>query len=283
MYKDGKWARAILAQQREDGSFGFFHTLSKSSNSPITTEQALRRLLALGFTAEDAPVRKTLDYLESCLAGERTIPDRRERGHSWELFVSMMLSVWIRFLTPHNGRANAVARQWGGVITSAFSSGSYVDADYRHAYGDIFGRKPEGGRLEDFVTFYQVALLAGEVDAQTEHRLLDYVLRHTSGIYYLYGKPLITPPAFQSRETSSYLAAIELLSRYPYSAEQLAFAAAWLEQHRDADDGWDMGAAAKDGVYFPRSDSWRTRELRRHDCTERITQLLKRLHAAGPD
>ena len=36
--------KEILAQQDENGLWGNFHTLSKPSKAPITTEQALRRL-----------------------------------------------------------------------------------------------------------------------------------------------------------------------------------------------------------------------------------------------
>lgn len=40
---------------------------------------------------------------------------------------------------------------------------------------------------------------------------------------------------------------------------------------------WDLGAKAKDNVYFPLADSWRKAEDRRADCTERIERLLQRL------
>jgi hypothetical protein len=44
-FKDGKWVKKILELQHKDGSWGYFHTLSKpTSKQPITTEQALRRL-----------------------------------------------------------------------------------------------------------------------------------------------------------------------------------------------------------------------------------------------
>ena len=36
-----------------------------------------------------------------------------------------------------------------------------------------------------------------------------------------------------------------------------------------------MGVEAKDGIQFPLSDSWRTKELRIKDCTYRIEKLIK--------
>lgn len=49
MHKDGKWARAIIALQEDDGKWGCFHSLSQFYNSPVTTEQALCRLERLGY------------------------------------------------------------------------------------------------------------------------------------------------------------------------------------------------------------------------------------------
>ncbi|MDE6906674.1 MAG: hypothetical protein K2P21_00685 [Lachnospiraceae bacterium] len=52
MHKDTKWAKQIISMQREDGAWGDFHTLSSSSNSPLTMERALRRLERLGFKSK---------------------------------------------------------------------------------------------------------------------------------------------------------------------------------------------------------------------------------------
>ena len=277
MSKDGKWAAQILAQQRADGSFGFIHTLSQGSGSPIPTEQALRRLLVLGYTTEDKSIRRALAYLVTCLEGQQKIPDRQEKGHSWDLFVELMLSAWVRLLTHENAHANRVAALWRDIITGAFSSGAYSPADYTAVYTAAYGDKPHGPRLEDFVTFYQVSLLAGQLEPATERLVLNYLLHHEGGVYYLYRDPLAVPPPFCSRQASQYLGVLELLARYSTAPDALGFAADWLLQNQQPDGGWDMGAKAQDGVYFPLSDSWRTPALRQHDCTQRIQRLLDRL------
>jgi len=68
-YKSEKIAQQIIALQNEDGTWGNeFHSLSiPSGKKPLTTEQALRRLKNLGFTIEDLPVRKAVDYMIACL------------------------------------------------------------------------------------------------------------------------------------------------------------------------------------------------------------------------
>lgn len=138
----------------------------------------------------------------------------------------------------------------------------------------MFERKPKGGRLTDFVSFYQISLLPGMLDRQTESLMLDYILKHESGIYNVYESRLDVPPAkFQSKEASRYLAAVELLARYESGKHKLSFAYDWLKANQQLSGRWDMGSAAKDGVYFPLSDRW-DNTTRIIDSTHRISKLL---------
>jgi len=277
MYKNGKWATAIIALQDDEGKWGQFHSMSRPSDRPITTEQALRRLERLGFTFEDACIQKAVAYMNECLNG-KAIPDPREKLHDWDIFCALMLSTWIRRFTPDNAKANRVSEKWAHVITRAFAGGTYDHEAYVSAYRETMGLKPAGGRLVDFVNFYPVSLLQGALDAKTEAALLDYIIGKPDGIYYIYEKRLSEPPAcFESRETGRYLAAVELLSGYACAKEKLSFVADWLRQNQKADGTWDLGPAANDKVYLPLSDSWRKKETRIADCTERISALLRAL------
>ncbi len=279
-HRNGLWAREIIVQQHEDGTWGhMFHSLAvPDGKHPLTTEQALRRLWRLGFTAEDEPVRRALDCMTACLRGERKIDDYWEKGHDWALYTRLMLAAWVRIFELENPEALAVARQWAQVMAAAFASGSYDHRAYLAAYEQVLGSPAKGAREGDFVVFYQMALLQGVLDAETESRMLDYVLAHPAGMYYIYNKPLdILPESFASREASCYLAAIEVLAGYASAPAKLGFVAEWLEANRDENGQWDMGAKAKDNVYFPLSDSWRKADMRKADCTERMEKLLGRL------
>ena len=73
-HRTGKWAAAILAEQKPDGTWpGTFHGLALPGKGPLTTEQALRRLHALGFTIAAEPIRRIVNTMASCLRGERKI------------------------------------------------------------------------------------------------------------------------------------------------------------------------------------------------------------------
>ncbi len=282
-HKNGVHAQKLIALQREDGAWGHFHSLSQISGSPVTTEQALRRLERLGFTKSDPPIQKALSYMRACLAGEKEIPDRREKTHDWDMFTRTMLAAWIRRFTKADALANEIAAQWGKTVSAAYEDGHYDHGAYLAAYRGTFGARPFGGRLIDFRAFYEISLVSATLDPRVERAFSKDVLSHPTGIYYVYGATLLSPPEdFSSKDASRYLAAVELMLEYESSACRtlLSPAAKWLKAHRGADGLWDMGAKVKDNIYFPLSDSWRTASDRKRDCTERIMRALERLEKA---
>ena len=269
----------LLALQRPDGSWGQFHTLSMPTNAPPTTEQALRRLRVLGYTAQDKPIQRAIAYMERHLPAP--VPTIFfEKKHDPKIFTDLMLATWLRLFVPDHPGALRVARQWAAVVEAAFQNGERDHALYLQAFQEQFGKlpHPKAWRLVNFDGFYQIALLQGMLTPKTENAMLDYLLAHPEGIAYIYWTaPLNRPPAeFDSRQASHYLAAIELLAGYALAPEKLGFVQDWLAQNRVGGQ-WDLGPRAKDGVYLPLSDSWRRAEDRRADCTARITKLLEHL------
>jgi hypothetical protein len=278
-YKNTKWAREILSLQRADGSFGFFHTLSNPTKAqPITTEQAIRRLRVLGFTGEDEPIERAMEYIEACLKGDIVIPDRREKHRDWDVFLRLMFASWIKSFYPNNSLAKEVAIQWANIIENSFRGEDYNHEVYIKTYFDTFKIVPRCGRLADFITYYQVLILQGMLKPDTERKVLNFIVNNETGIYYIYGSKILNlPRVFASKETSRYLSAVELLADYTYAKEILGFVVEWLFENKGEDGYWDMGAMSKDGIYYPLSDSWRSAETRKKDCTIRIENLLAKL------
>jgi len=288
MYQDTKAAREILRAQQPNGLWGLFHTLGEPKKAPLSTEQALRRLQILGYTISDEPIGRTVHFMEDCLKGKRQMPDRREKTHNWDLFTDLMLATWVRRFTLSVPAANAVAEKWAAVIGAAFSAGEYRQPDYVRAYRNVFGIEPKGPRFKDFVSFYQVSLLQNTLPPDLEEMLVDYILHHPAGIYYIYDRPVgnaylnVLPEAFASKKASRYLGAMELLIPYRHGRSKLRFAADWLLENRDENGFWDMGGAVRDQVYFPLSDSWRKEETRIQDCSYRVRRWLAEFSAEEP-
>lgn len=275
-YRNGKWANKILAMQHSDGGWGCFHTLSGDSTTPITTEQALSRLELLGYTAADECMQKAIAHMEELLL-TKTLPEGNEKTSDFATFVGLIVAARILRLTSCCKPANEIAQKWAQIITLAFRSGGYSQDDYETGYVQIFGRKPKGGRLSDFVNFYQISLLIGLLDKPTESLMMDYILNHENGIYYVYENRLdVLPEEFQSKKASRYLAAVELLIQYESGKQRLSFVRDWLKTHQQTDGTWDMGQASKDGIYFPLSDRW-DKASRTIDCTHRIRKLFTTL------
>ena len=280
-YKDGKWARQIVELQKDDGTWGTcFHTLSQPvKDKPLTIEQALRRLWVLGFTKDDPPIRKVLDYMTACLRGERKMDDTWEKTHNWPLYTKLMLSTWVKLFDPGNELALGFARRWARVIEAAFASGGYDQDDYTKAYVSEFSSNPRGSRETDVIHFYNVLLFEGVLPTQTENLWIEKVLSHPDGVYYLNSKKQlnIVPETLASKEASRWLGALELLTGYSCAREKLKFASDWLNTRMDEGGRWDFGSEARDGIYFPLSDSWRKVEDRKGDCTHRVKLFLEKL------
>lgn len=286
-YKDSRWASEIIDLQKDDGSWGFFHSLSNPSReNRWTTEKALRRLEILGYTVHDRPIARAVSYMHDCLTGKKSIPDRREKLHNWDIFTALILSTWIRRFTKEDDAAHTVGKKWAEIITRAFECGAYDHDRYVRVYKEVHELPPRGGRLLDIVNFYHVSLMSDLLDYRTASALVEYVLQFQTGIYYIYETRLSElPQEFKSKAACRYLSAIELLAEYenPGCREKLGFVAEWLRNNREPEGYWDMGTGVKDGVQFPLSDSWRKKESRVKDCTYRITKLIGKIEAQRDD
>lgn len=281
-HRQGRWARDLLSQQQPDGSWPnwCFHSMAQPGKAPIATEQALRRLAALGFTIADEPIRRIVATMAACLRGERKIDTYWETGIDWAMFEPTMLAAWIRRFDPAQPDALAFAHRWARVIEAAFAQGDLTEDAYRAAYEAEFCRRDRHPQPLSFMPFYHAMLLPGTLSPETERAMVRHLLDRPDGMYYAYPRMLRHPPAeFASRETALWLEALELLAAFPAARDELAFAAAWLRMSAAPDGAWDLGSKAADKVHFPLSDSWRSAAVRRADCTERIGSFLSRLEA----
>ncbi|MDR0946525.1 MAG: hypothetical protein LBM87_02085 [Ruminococcus sp.] len=288
---NSKWVKQILDLQHEDGSWGFFHTLSNPTKAqPMTTEQALRRLRVLGLTKDDEPIKRAIAHMERLLTDEIPGLDRIEKSPNWAINRSRIIAADILRFDRTNSIALGIAKRWVLVMEQACASGT-VDFDvYLSCYLNEFGiplminadkAKKQCGN--DICNYYPAVMYAGLQTERAENAWLDYLLQYQGGMYYVYEKPLnIVPTVFASKQTSYWLAALEVIADYRLALKKLGFVVDYLMQNQLSPHVWDLGQQAKDGIYFPLSDSWRKAEDRQRDCTVRIQKLLDKLTLKVP-
>ncbi len=260
-YRKGKQAQEIIELQNEDGTWGNeFHSFAVPNNKkPLTTEQALRRLKILGFTIDDEPIKKAVDCMTSCLRGERKIDNYCEKGIDWDEYSRLMLATWVKIFDVNNIYALEVAKRYADMNEKLVLSGDYICDTYK-------------------ANFYDVNIVKGLLKPEVESKWIDHIISYDKGIYYIYGKCLKElPKEFSSLEASRYIAAIEILADFETAKEKLSFVVEWLKEKRDEKGQWDFGAKAKDNIYLPLSDSWRSAEIRKADCTSRVKTLIEKL------
>jgi hypothetical protein len=280
-FKDGKWAKKILELQQDNGSWGYFHSLSNPTpKQPMTTEQALRRLEILDFTINDIPIQKTIKYLHNCLIGKENIPDRYEKGSDWKTYLDLMVSTWIKRFTPDDKIANNISNKWSEIINNSFIENVFSQQVYESMYNKIFC--PEKDKhIWGFMNFYGVSILANNISKNIEPVFFEYVINYPTGIYYFgYNKSISTlPEVFQSKKTSDYIRMIELLTSYKNKKcrDKLFFIREWFESNKSKDNGWDLGKSSKDNILLPLSDSWKKDEDRIKDCTFIMNKIMKKL------
>ncbi|WP_105615822.1 hypothetical protein [Vallitalea okinawensis] len=272
-----KWVKDIVNLQWDDGSWGRFHSMSTSSKTSITTERALRRLLILGLDKADEPIQRVLSYMNKYLNRDLDLRDYKEKKHDWDLLTRLFVATWIINIDPSNAEAKAIANKWANVITHAFSSANYDHEAYLEAYYET--HKPEKGKvIWGFQNYYLVSILSGFLTASIESKFLDYIISKDKGIYYIYDGKLTAPPKiFPSKQSSRYIYAYELLSKYSCAKTKSNGFMNWLYENVAKDGFWDMGQTVKDKMQYPLSNSWRRDLNRKIDCTIRIQRILSQL------
>ncbi|WP_026477711.1 hypothetical protein [Alkaliphilus transvaalensis] len=272
-----KWVKEITKLQWDDGSWGQFHSLSQSSSSVMTTEQALRRLLILGLDKEDEPIKKALAYMEKYLLREVDLRDYKEKKHDWDLLTRLFVAAWLLIIDPSNVLALEIANDWAKIITYGFSEEAYNHEYYKEAYFDVHKSSNEK-HMWGFQNFYIVALLSRILPRDIENKFLDFILNSEQGIYYIYDSSLNVPPDnYCSKQASRFIGAFELLSNYHLLSGKCNHLIKWINENSSRDGFRDMGQSVKDHIYFPLSNSWRKTINRKLDCTVRMQILLTNL------
>lgn len=265
----------LINYQKEDGSFGPFHSMSK--NSQITTEKALNRFFYLGLDKNNPIVEKTLSYVRKCFHGDLEIPDRKEKVMQWNVFEKLMFGTWLVIFKKEDEDVRKLQSIWRDLIKESISEGKFNLDLYKTNYQRAFGRLKAGQRVIDPTSFYMVNFLRNQLDDYTSMAYFEYVME--KGIYYIYDKNLHDlPKVFDHKNTIYYLIAISLAAPYTRDKGSLNFVKEWLLNNQAQDGLWHMKNLKSDGIIFPTSSSWRAKESKLNDINNFIkNQIMDKL------
>lgn len=259
----------FYSKQLQDGSFGYFHSMS--INSTITTEKFLRRCMFLDIDKTNLYLSKTLNYLKRCLNRECEIPDRKEKVLQWHNFEDLMFSSWLVIFDDVNDKVQTIIDIWINLIESSIENDQFSFVLYKQNYQNQFGKLNSGQRVIDPTNFYVVTLLINKLNETTRKYYYEYIM--DKGIYYIYGNNLRNlPEEFDHRWTIYYLYAIKLASSYNSSC--LEKVKKWILKHQAKDGFWYVKNIKADGNIFPYSNNWKKQEAKLNDIKRFMDNIL---------
>lgn len=270
-----KWVAEVSAEQRQDGSWGRFHSMnSKLKQKWPTTESAMSRLKYLGLDISNPSVEKACKYCETLLNDISLWPDAMERN---KLF-PRAVPIYITTALSHFGSEDRLYKQVRDnlllLLHKAFAGGQY-DADALNAAAkEHLGIETHdtyiGLSSKYFIIFFCNNVSC--IDRDVQRQYLAWLHRQDT-VYYSSGslKQPITPLS-NIRLICERAEFLWYLSAFTGFAEEFAQDLNALFCLRRSDGYWDFGAK----LGCPRlSESWAKPMDRKIDQTFYLLRLYK--------
>lgn len=286
---NSKPALELIESQEANGTWGRFHsqdTKDKVKKRFVTTEQAIRQALALGFDRESDVLQNVVQFMVNVLEGKETWSDPPEKHEGWPTGVRLITTATLARIDNRHPAIQKVWESWAEILTRTFISGDYDGEDERKAHQILNGivTRNKYPRLSSIYPLVLLSSTEGALPKDLETRFLDWIWRKKDGIYYLTWFSLDKCPGLNAKEFPFWLEAIEILSAFDrWAGEHGEEVAELLWNQRNSHGAWDLESdsesakGAKKYCCFQLSESWRNPLNREIDCTVKILCLLKRL------
>lgn len=275
-----RWVQELKSGQKEDGSWGRFHSAMKNRDKIGTTEAAVERGLALGLETDDPVFCAAIDYLSRLLEGRVEFPDPPERNNRWATGKQLFVAATLARICPTLPILDKPWQLWTTIAEHTLASGKYDPEAEMRAHQMLTGASVKDSYLV-LSGRYQLALLglrASKLPKAVENALVDYVWHKKNGIGYL-EIPLANPPRqFTVGMLDRLFTSLEILSYFPSWRRHAENMINWLWTQRNNEGFWDFGPKASMTVYFPLSENWRKNKSRQHDWSTRVLALLRKFY-----
>jgi len=278
-----RWVLELKHEQREDGSWGRFHSMGVKAKGKIkTTEVGVRRGLALGLDAADPIFRDTVRYLTRLIQGSTDFPDPPERNDRWPTGKQLFVAATLAQIQPDLQILDEAWNLWANIARRTFASGAYDrDAEIR-VHRELTGASVKDSYLllDNQYTLSLLGSRATRLPNDTEKALVEWVWHKGSGVGYL-GVSLFSPPHHLTLGAlDRWFTSLELLSCFPSWCGLAKDVVDWLWAQRNQEGFWGFGPRASMSFYFPLSESWRRKSSRQCDWSTRVLALLRKYYGS---
>ena len=272
-----RWILELKNEQKEDGSWGRFHSAIKTKGKIGTTEAAVERGLALGLGAFDPIFQAAVDYLSRLLEGTIDFPDPPERNNRWATGKTLFVAATLARICPTLPILDRTRELWTTIARETFNSGKYDPEAETRAHQMLTGASVKDSYLV-LNSRYQLALIgsrAKKLSRTLENALVDWVWHKEDGVGYLEIPLSNRPQRFTPSMFDRLFTSLELLSHFPSWRKLAGNVVDWLWGQRNQAGFWDFGPRASMSCYFPLSGSWPKKHDQQHDWSVRVLALLR--------
>lgn len=278
--KQSKWYRELAEEQREDGSWGRFHSMDSRVSAKqkfVTTEAALRRARELCLTKDDPIIAKCIKLMEQYVNGEKMWTDNIEKHHdggkSHLRFRLYATAANINLFDPDNPVVKPKQDDIVRTLKIAMAKGYFDEAAWDQENKAYRGPCFSGFNAYPLMLLFNTKSLEDEI----QRNYLDYIWHRKEGIYYLTGFPVSDKIHLEDRRFHSWLTALGYLSGFSLFTEFMRddiLPHLINEVNRLMYQEVTLPAPepAKAGTRY--AESWRDKNARKTDLILRITRTL---------
>lgn len=245
--ENSRWVKLVRQEQWTDGSWGRFHSQDCAAKQRIvTTEEGVRRSLALGLTQQHPVLRQAIHYMSDVLQNGKQVCDPAEKNERWPAGIQMFVAGTLAQAAPDHPAITPAWNRWREIVSRTFATGQFDGEAEVQAHHDLHGIRQDI-RYLGLRNRFAVALLGARAEAlprKVQEAYLHWLWHQPRGLGYidapLWPPPVKTPKGYR---LGGQMTSFELLSRFSVWPKLAAEFIDWLWQQRNGDGLWDFGPA----------------------------------------